>query len=185
MASRYLGHDMPVVGPGVRTGMPLRFDNPREIGADRLVNAIAAHEALGGPCVIVDFGTAMTFDCVSAGGEYLGGIIVPGVEISLEALTTRAAAIPKIDLAGPARWSARRPWTRSARAWSRFRRQGRRDRRPAARGARGGRRGDRHGRAAAAIVPFCETIDEVDALLTLTGLRLIWDVTSPKAPPAT
>src|SRR3954469_16351034 len=101
MASRYLGHAMPVVGPGVRTGMPIRYDNPREIGPDRLVNAVAGFERLGGPCVIVDFGTAVTHDVVSADGEYLGGVIFPGVEISLEALSDRAAALPKIDLTPP------------------------------------------------------------------------------------
>ena len=101
MASRYLGHEMPVVGPAVRTGMAIRMDNPRELGADRLVNAVAGHERIGAPCVVVDFGTAMTFDIVSAEGEYIGGIIAPGVEISMEALTTRAAAIPKIDLTPP------------------------------------------------------------------------------------
>ena len=88
-------------GPGVRTGMPIRMDNPREVGADRLVNAVAAYERVGGPCVVVDFGTAITYDCVGAAGEYVGGIIAPGVEISMEALTSRAAAIPKIDLTAP------------------------------------------------------------------------------------
>ena len=101
MAERYLGHVMPVVGPGVRTGMPIRMDNPREVGADRLVNSVAAFERVGGPCVIVDFGTAITYDCVSPAGEYVGGIIAPGVEISMEALTSRAAAIPRIDLTPP------------------------------------------------------------------------------------
>src|ERR671929_747289 len=70
MAARYLGHEMPAVGPGVRTGMPIRIDNPRELGADRLVNAIAAYDRVGGPCIVVDFGTAITFDAVSAHGEY-------------------------------------------------------------------------------------------------------------------
>jgi type III pantothenate kinase len=98
MATRYLGHEMVAVGPGIRTGMPIRYDNPREIGADRLVNAVAAHARLGGPCIVVDFGTAITFDPVSVAGEYLGGIIMPGVEISLEALTERAAALPKVDI---------------------------------------------------------------------------------------
>jgi type III pantothenate kinase len=84
MAERYLGHEMPVVGPGVRTGMPIRMDNPREVGADRLVNAVAAYERVRGACVIVDFGTAITYDCVGAEGEYIGGIIAPGVEISME-----------------------------------------------------------------------------------------------------
>ena len=101
MARRYLGHEMPVVGPGLKTGMPIRYDNPREIGPDRLVNAVAGYERLGGPCVIVDFGTAVTHDIVSADGEYLGGVIFPGVEISLEALSERAAALFKIDLTPP------------------------------------------------------------------------------------
>src|SRR5262245_10981623 len=101
MASRYLGHEMPVVGPGLKTGMPIRIDNPRELGADRLVNAVAAFEKAGGPVIVVDLGTALTFGVVSAGGEYVGGIIAPGVEISMEALTLRAAALPKIDLTPP------------------------------------------------------------------------------------
>src|ERR1700754_3621946 len=101
MARRYLGHEMPVVGPGLKTGMPIRYDNPREIGPDRLVNAVAGFDRVGGACVIVDFGTAVTHDVVSADGEYLGGVIFPGVEISLEALSDRAAALPKIDLVEP------------------------------------------------------------------------------------
>src|SRR4051794_33200328 len=96
MAARYLGHEMPVVGPGVRTGMPIRIDNPRELGADRLVNAVAAYEKVGGPVVVVDLGTALTFDVVSDAGAYIGGLIAPGVEISMEALVARAAAIPRI-----------------------------------------------------------------------------------------
>src|ERR687887_2291328 len=100
-ARRYLGHEMPVVGPGLKTGMPIRYDNPREIGPDRLVNAVAGFERVGGACVVVDFGTAVTHDVVSAEGEYLGGVIFPGVEISLEALTERAAALPTIDLTAP------------------------------------------------------------------------------------
>ena len=86
MADRYLGHEMPVVGPGIRTGMPIKIDNPRELGADRLVNAVAAFEKVGGPCIVVDLGTALTYDIVSEEGEYVGGIIAPGVEISMEAL---------------------------------------------------------------------------------------------------
>src|SRR3954467_14908941 len=101
MGERCLDGDVKVVGPGLKTGMPIRYDNPREIGPDRLVNAVAGFEKLGGPCVIVDFGTAVTHDVVSADGEYLGGVIFPGVEISLEALSDRAAALPKIDLIEP------------------------------------------------------------------------------------
>src|SRR4051794_9454022 len=87
MASRYLGHEMPVVGPGVRTGMPIRIDNPRELGADRLVNAVAAYEKVGGPVVVVDLGTALTYDVVSADGEYMGGIIPPGGRVFPETPT--------------------------------------------------------------------------------------------------
>jgi type III pantothenate kinase len=101
MSRRYLSSEMLVVGPGVKTGMPIRIDNPRELGADRLVNAVAAHAELGGPCVSVDFGTAITYDVVSSLGEYLGGIITPGVEISMDALTERGAKLPKIELAEP------------------------------------------------------------------------------------
>jgi type III pantothenate kinase len=101
MGRRYLDHDMKIVGPGLKTGMTIRIDNPRELGADRLVNAVAAHDHLGGPCVSVDFGTAITYDVVSATGEYVGGIISPGVEISMDALTERGAKLPKIDLVEP------------------------------------------------------------------------------------
>ena len=98
MASRYLGHEMHVVGPGTRTGMAIRYDNPREIGADRLVNAVALRERFGGPAVCVDFGTATTFDVISAEGDYLGGSLMTGIEVSLEALSERGARLPKIEL---------------------------------------------------------------------------------------
>src|SRR3954466_6175549 len=101
MGPRYLGHEMSVVGPGLKTGMPIRIDNPHELGADRIVNAVAAYEELGGPCVSIDFGTAITYDVVSGAGEYLGGIITPGVEISMDALTERGAKLPRIELAEP------------------------------------------------------------------------------------
>ncbi|MFT4976818.1 MAG: type III pantothenate kinase [Myxococcota bacterium] len=95
---RYLGCEALVVGSGVRTGMRVRTDNPREIGADRIVNAIAAFEDGGGPLVVVGFGTATIFDCVSAQGDYLGGAIAPGFVISAEALFTRAARLPKVEV---------------------------------------------------------------------------------------
>src|SRR4051794_17455374 len=101
VGERYLGHELLVVGPGLKTGMSIRYDNPREIGPDRLVNAVAGYALVGGACVVVDFGTAGTHDVVSARGEDLGGVIFPGVEISLEALTERAAALPTIDLTAP------------------------------------------------------------------------------------
>ena len=101
MAERYLHTPMLVVGPSIRTGMPIRMDNPHEVGADRLVNAVAAYEHVHGTCVVVDFGTAITYDVVSAAGEYLGGIITPGAEISIDALYERAAKLPKVELAAP------------------------------------------------------------------------------------
>ncbi len=90
-----------VVGPGVKTGMPILYDNPKEVGADRIVNAVAAYERYRTTCIVVDFGTATTFDCVSAKGEYLGGVITPGIGISLDALVSRTAKLPKVELVRP------------------------------------------------------------------------------------
>ncbi len=90
-----------IVGPGIRTGMPVRYENPREVGADRIVNSVAAFELVGGPVIAVDFGTATTFDCVSGKGEYLGGAIFPGVHISMEALFDRASMLHRVELVRP------------------------------------------------------------------------------------
>jgi type III pantothenate kinase len=174
MADRYLGHQMRVVGPGIRTGMPIRYDNPREIGPDRLVNAVAAYERLGGPCIVVDFGTAVTYDPVSAEGEYLGGIIFPGVEISLEALTERAAALPKIDLSAP-RSLIGKTTIDAIRSGIVYGYAAQVD------GIVGRLREELGAEAAAiatgglshVIVPFTTSIDSIDDLLTLTGLRLL------------
>ncbi|MEU5834736.1 type III pantothenate kinase [Streptomyces diacarni] len=99
---RYYG-DIPavLVEPGVKTGVPILMDNPKEVGADRIINALAAVELYGGPCVVVDFGTATTFDAVSARGEYVGGVIAPGIEISVDALGMRGAQLRKIEIARP------------------------------------------------------------------------------------
>jgi type III pantothenate kinase len=176
MAQRYLGHEMPVVGPGLRTGMPIRMDNPREVGADRLVNAVAAYERLGGPCVVVDFGTALTYDIVSAAGEYIGGIIATGVEISMEALTSRAAAIPRIDLTAP-RALIGKSTVEAIRSGVIFGFASQVD------GMLGRLReelGDETeaiatGGLANTIVPYCDSIDDIDQMLTLTGLRIIYE----------
>ena len=119
MAQRYFDAPCLLVGPGVKTGMPIRIDNPYEVGADRLVNAVAAYERIGGACVVVDFGTGINFDVVSADGEYLGGAIAPGVEISLTALD-RARRPDPADRARRARGGDRQvdPRRRSSRAWS-------------------------------------------------------------------
>ena len=108
MAGRYFDAPCLVVGPGIKTGMPILIDNPYEVGADRLVNAVAAYARIGACCVVVDFGTGINFDAISADGEYLGGAIAPGIEISLTALTERGARIPRIDLAEPRPQSAGR-----------------------------------------------------------------------------
>jgi len=90
-----------VVGPGMRTGMPVRYENPHEVGADRIVNAVAAYEMFGGPIIAVDFGTATTFDCISGNGEYMGGVISPGIHISMEALFERASKLHRVEISRP------------------------------------------------------------------------------------
>ena len=90
-----------VVGPGIKTGMPVRYENPREVGADRIVNAVAAFELFGAPVIAVDFGTATTFDCVSERGEYLGGAIFPGIHTAMEALFARASMLHQVEIARP------------------------------------------------------------------------------------
>jgi type III pantothenate kinase len=174
MAGRYLSHEMLVVGPGIRTGMAIRYDNPREIGADRLVNAVAAFDKVKGAVVVVDFGTAITYDPVSADGEYLGGIIAPGVEISMEALTARAAALPRVDIAPP-RSLIGKTTVDAIRSGIVYGFAGQVDAIVRRLRAEMGQETETiaTGGLAGHIVPFTETIDEVDDLLTLTGLKLL------------
>lgn len=101
MCKKYFNRIPIVVGPGVRTGMDIKYDNPKEVGADRIVNGVAGYEKYGGPLIIVDFGTAITFDAISKEGDYLGGVISPGIKISSEALFLRTAKLPKVELAKP------------------------------------------------------------------------------------
>jgi type III pantothenate kinase len=176
LCERYLEHEALVVGPGTKTGMPIRLDNPRELGADRLVNAVAGYDRCGHACVIVDFGTAITYDAVSNEGEYLGGIIAPGIEISIEALTSRAARLPKVDISEPRSLIGK---TTDASIQSgivygfaaqvdgicRLLRAELGD----------GLTTIATGGLARVIVGFTETIDEVDDLLTLKGLRLVYE----------
>jgi type III pantothenate kinase len=91
------------IEPGVKTGMPVHYDNPAEVGADRIVNSVAAFEKYGGPCIVVDFGTATTFDVISQKGEYMGGVITPGIGISADALFSRTARLPRVDIRKPTR----------------------------------------------------------------------------------
>ncbi len=101
MTDRYFGFSALVLEPGVRTGMPILYDNPKDVGADRIANAIGAYDLYGGPVIVVDFGTATTVEAVSTKGEYLGGAIVPGIEISLDALFGRAAGLRRVELVAP------------------------------------------------------------------------------------
>ncbi len=180
MARRYLAHEMLVVGPGVKTGMPIRMDNPRELGADRLVNALAAWTRLRRACIVVDFGTAITYDVVSADGEYLGGIISPGIGISLEALTQRAAKLPEVELGEP-RALIGKTTADAVRSGIVYGFAGQVDGIVARLRAELGVDAPviATGGLAHHLVPsFTESIDAVDDLLTLEGLRLIWELNS-------
>ena len=179
MTERYFDARWLSVGPGVKTGMPIRIDNPYEVGADRLVNAVAAYDRFRSACLVVDFGTGINCDAVSGDGEYLGGAIAPGVEISLTALTERGARIGRIELDEPE--AAIGKSTRAAiQSGVIFGYAGMIDglARRMVRELGGDPAVIATGGLADAIVPFCETIDEVDDLLTLTGLRLIWELNS-------
>ncbi len=180
MCDRYLQGGCLIVAPGVKTGMPILLDNPVELGADRLVNAVAAYDRFGGACAVADFGTAITFDVVSEEGEYLGGVIGPGVEISMEALARRTAKLPPIELGEPlgepggvigktthASLQSGIVYGFAGAVDAIARRVQRELSDQTEFVATGGH--------AAAINPFCEMIDEVDDLLTLTGLRLVYE----------
>jgi type III pantothenate kinase len=173
---RYFHGRLLFVAPGIKLGMPVRTDNPREVGADRLMNAVAAYEKIQGACVVVDFGTSINYDVVSQGGEYLGGAIAPGVQISMDALTQRASKLVKVEIDAPAA-AIGRSTQQALRSGIVYGFAGQVD------GIVGRIReelGDEAtaiatGGLATAIAPFCENIDEVDDLLTLTGLRLVWE----------
>jgi len=165
-----------LVGPEIKSGMPIRIDRPQELGADRLVNAIAAYDRIGSACIAVDFGTAINYDVVSAEGEYLGGVISPGIEISLEALAARAARLPRVDIEEP-RHAIGKGTQEAIQAGVVYGFAGQVD---AILGRIREELGEEAtaiatGGFAAVIVPFCEQVDEVDDRLTLQGLKLIWE----------
>jgi len=177
LASKWASAPLLVVGPGMKTGIPIRYDDPREVGADRIVNAVAAKERYGAPVVVVDFGTSTNFDVVSTEGEYVGGVIAPGIEISMDALFARAARLVKVDYAAPPAVIGKTTvgGLQSGLVY----------------GFAGqvdgivGRIREELGAEAPAIAtggladlvsPHSQTIERIDPFLTLDGLRLVWEL---------
>jgi type III pantothenate kinase len=175
-AARYASAELLELGPGVKTGIPVRYDDPREVGPDRIANSVAAAEKYGAPCIVVDFGTSTNFDVVSGSGEYVGGVLAPGIEISMDALFARAARLRKIDFVEPATVIGK---TTVAALQSgvvygfagqvdgiveRIRKELGVDAPTVATGG-----------LADLIAPHARTIDRVDPFLTLDGLRLVWE----------
>jgi type III pantothenate kinase len=179
-ARRYLRRPLLVVEPGVRTGLALRVDNPREIGADRIVNALAAYELYGGPAIVVDFGTATSFDVVDAQGQFIGGAIAPGVATSADALVRRAARLPRVETVTPPAAIGRSTVT-ALQSGIVYGSAGQVDalvsRMAAELGP--GVTTVATGGLASAVLEACETIDHHDPWLTLKGLQIIWDRNRP------
>jgi type III pantothenate kinase len=165
-----------VVGPGVKTGIPVLVDNPKEVGADRIVNALAAHQLYGGPCVAVDFGTSTNFDAVSAKGEYLGGAIAPGVEVSTNALVSAGAQLRRIEFTAP-RSVVGKNTVEAIQSGVVFGFAGQVDAivERMVKELGGGAAVVATGGLAPVILPHCRTIDHHEPWLTLTGLLLIYE----------
>lgn len=176
LCEKYLRRKPLIVGPGIKTGLNLRYENPREVGADRIVNAVAAIEQYGGPLVVVDFGTATTFDCIDAEGNYLGGAIVPGIGISTEALYQRASKLPRIELEKPKKVIGRNT-VHAMQAGIIFGYAGQVDGivERIARELKTQPKVVATGGLAELIASETRTIEEVNSQLTLEGLRLIYE----------
>jgi len=177
LAEKWAHAPVLVVGPGMKTGIPIRYDDPREVGPDRIVNAVAAKERYGAPVVVVDFGTSTNFDVVSPEGEYVGGVIAPGIEISMDALFARAARLVKVDYAAPPAVIGKTTvgGLQSGLVYGfagqvdgivgRIREELGAEARAVATGG-----------LADPVAPHARTIERVDAFLTLDGLRMVWDL---------
>jgi len=175
-ARDYAEAQLLVLGPGTKTGIPIVYDDPREVGPDRIANAVAARERYGSPCIVVDFGTSTNFDIVSAAGEYVGGVLAPGIEVSMEALFARAARLVKVDFSPPPSVIGKTT-VAGLQSGMVYGFAGQVD--GIVRRIRG-EIGDTApviatGGLAELIAPHAETIDTLDPLLTLEGLRLVWD----------
>lgn len=183
MCKNYFGKMPMTVAPGIKTGINLRYENPRELGSDRIVNAVAAYELYGGPCIFIDFGTATTFGVVSERGEFLGGAICPGIKLASEALTERTSRLPKIELVKPESVIGRNTVSnmQSGLVYGFIgqvtylidcmkRELGAPDAKVIATGG-----------MSRLIASGTDAIDEIDGLLTLKGLRIIYERNQPRA----
>jgi type III pantothenate kinase len=182
LVRRAFGHEALVVGPGIRTGMAILYENPREVGADRIVNAVAAYEKVKGGVIVVDFGTATTFDCVTPKGEYLGGVICPGMQISADALFARAAKLPKVEIALPPK-AVGRNTVHSMQSGIVYGYVGLVDGLVERLKEELGYPCDviATGGLAPLIAPLTKSIREVDDILTLVGLRILYERNLPPA----
>ena len=177
LAGKWAHAPLLVVGPGIKTGIPIRYDDPREVGADRIVNAVAAKERYGAPVIVVDFGTSTNFDVVSPEGEYVGGVIAPGIEISMDALFARAARLVKVDYTPPLTVIGKTT-VGSLQSGLVYGFAGQVD------GIVGRIREELGAEAPAVatggladlVAPHARTIERVDPFLTLEGLRLVWEL---------